>query len=231
MEPISPQTVDEGQILTIPVIVSDPDFGETYIYSITLVDSDLMPEGIWLDTSGDFAEFKWETSYYQAGSYIFNFSVTDGTYTAYQWVTITVINVNGPPEILNPPQEPIPLTAGRMNKISLAVADPDSDPLTCSVQNIPAATCTVRKGQLEVKWKPGADDNGITYFTIGISDGMHTSTYQIPVRITSKILTQEPGSVLPAILPDVDSFMGILESVSHLFGTAYQFMVSENCVD
>ena len=138
MEPIGPQTVDEGQVLVIPVVVSNPDFGETYTYSITLANGEIIPEGIRLETTGDYAEFIWETTYYQAGTYFFNFSVTDGTFIAYQGVTITVVNVNGPPQILNPPQEPITLIVARMNKISLAVTDPDGDRLTCSVPDIPA---------------------------------------------------------------------------------------------
>jgi hypothetical protein len=212
MEPIRPQTVNEGQILIIPIVVSNPEFGETLAYSIKLVNSDLIPQGIWLDTTNDYVEFTWKTNYYQAGSYTFNFSVTDGTYTVYQLVPITVININGPPEILNPPQQPFPLEVKKMSKIDLTVTDPDADPLTCSVDNIPDATCKIKKGQLEIKWKPGADDTIITFITIGVSDLVHTSTYQIPVKFIGPTLIQESDTSIPAGLPDIDSFMAMLES-------------------
>ena len=197
MEPIPPQTVNEGQILIIPIVVSNPESDETLIYSIKLVNSDLNPEGIGLDTTNDDVEFTWITNYYQAGSYTFNFSVTDGTYTVYQLVTIIVFNVNGPPEILNPPQQPFSLEVGKMNKIDLLVTDPDEDPLTCHVQNIPDASCNVKKGHLEIKWKPGVYDTVITFLTIVVSDRVHSSSYQIPVQI------QKFGSSHRLVSPDI----------------------------
>jgi len=197
MKPIPPQTVNEGQILIIPIIVSNPESGETLIYSIKLVNSDLNPEGIGLDTTNDYAEFTWITNYYQAGSYTFNFSVTDGTYTVYQLVTIIVFNINGPPKILNPPQQPFSLEVGKMNKIDLLVTDPDEDPLTCHVQNIPDASCNIKKGHLEIKWKPGVYDTVITFLTIVVSDMVHSSSYQIPVQI------QKFGSSHRLVSPDI----------------------------
>ena len=197
MEPIRPQTVNEGQILIIPIVVSNPGSEETLTPSIKLVDSDFIPDGIWLDTTNDYVEFNWKTNYYQAGSYTFNFSVTDGTYTVYQLVTITVFNVNGPPEILNLPQQPLSLEVGKMSKIDLLVTDPDEDPLTCRVQNVPDATCNVKKGHLEIKWKPGVYDTVITFLTIVVRDLVHSTTYQIPVLI------QKFGNPPRAVSPDI----------------------------
>ena len=56
-------------------------------------------------------------------------------------------------------------------------------------------------------------DTAIRYLTLPVSDGIHITVYQIPVRVISKIPIQDSIS-LPAIMPEGDSFMGILESIS-----------------
>lgn len=83
--------VSEGEMLTIVLQSSDAD-NDPLTFSISNA-----PSGS--DFSG--STFSWTPASNQAGTYQVTFSVTDGVATDSETITITVLNVNQPPEILN----------------------------------------------------------------------------------------------------------------------------------
>ena len=84
---IGNKSVDEGQSLSFPISASDPD-SDTLTYSATG-----LPSGAGFDAS----TFSWTPGYDKAGSYNVTFTVTDGTLTDFETISITVTNVNTPP--------------------------------------------------------------------------------------------------------------------------------------
>ncbi|MGA2068563.1 MAG: CARDB domain-containing protein, partial [Thermoguttaceae bacterium] len=84
------RTVLEGESVYIPLQASDPE-GYTLTYS-----SSLLPGGATLDPNTGI--FSWTPGYDQHGVYAIPFTVSDGTNAVTQTTTITVLNVNAPPQ-------------------------------------------------------------------------------------------------------------------------------------
>ncbi|GEM_PF-4992714 len=109
-------TVNEGDLVTLAPLVSDPDNDAISIYYSSP-----------LDSTG-----KWLTGYNDAGSYTSIVTASDGTDTVSQTVNITVNNTNRAPQA--------GLTLGKYTVnpneeigISLSASDPDGDAMTYSL--------------------------------------------------------------------------------------------------
>ncbi len=82
---IEGMTFKEGQEFTIQLEAHDPD-GDSLTYGASP-----LPAGASFNTSSGL--FTWKPSYTQAGEYSIRFSVNDGLFEDFQWVTIIVANV------------------------------------------------------------------------------------------------------------------------------------------
>src|SRR5207237_881725 len=85
-------TVAEGMPVHIRLNASDPA-GDPLHFS-----SHFLPGGATLNS--DTGVFDWTPKFFQAGVYAVSFSVSDGVNAVTQTTTITVLNVNAPPEFL-----------------------------------------------------------------------------------------------------------------------------------
>jgi len=87
LDPIGAKSVDEGVLLTFTVTASDPD-GDV----ITLSTSDLTGLGATFDAAT--GVFSWTPGFAQSGPHDVTFTVSDGTLTDSEIVTITVNDVS-----------------------------------------------------------------------------------------------------------------------------------------
>lgn len=130
-----PPTVDnpgnltdyEGQMITRQFTASDPDEGDTLTFSATG-----LPVGLTMSPSGLVTGM---LPYTAAGAYTVTLTVSDGATSRSVTFTWTIVNVNRPPDVLNPG----PQTSGENTTVMLPIAaiDPDGDPLTYTAAGLP----------------------------------------------------------------------------------------------
>ena len=118
LEPLEPITANEGEEIVIEPRYNDPD--SDYV-SFTY--------------SGWMAKNTYKTNFDDAGIYIVKATGTDGFYTASQFVTINVKNVNRAP--IFEPINQLEATENELIKIGLKANDPDNDKITFSAENLP----------------------------------------------------------------------------------------------
>lgn len=152
LDPIGNQSVDEGQLLTFTVTATDPDTGDTLIFSANNV-----PAGASINaTSG---VFTWMPDFDDAGSYPgVEIVVTDNgspAASSSETITITVNDVNRAP-ILDPIGNQT-VNEGQTLTFTLTASDPDGDNFTFSATNTPAGSTFVNG---VFTWTPGFNDAG-----------------------------------------------------------------------
>ncbi len=156
---ISPQVVDENQILLFMLSASDPD-GDNLIYN-----SIGLPIGSSFDSATK--EFTWTPDYDQAGTHVAEFSVTDGDLSDTLTVEIAVMDVNRTPT-LEPLQAEYSVNENEVFIISLDASDPDQDALSLTMQ--PALEGARIDNQI-LSWLPSFEQAGVYEVTFTVSDG------------------------------------------------------------
>ncbi|NQU10447.1 putative Ig domain-containing protein, partial [bacterium] len=122
LDPIGPQGANEGQALTVVVSATDPD-SPTLTYSATG-----LPSGASFNAST--RTFSWTPGYTQAGSYPVTFTVSDGSLTDSEAVTITVNNVNRAPVLAAIGNKSV--NEGQVLSFTVSATDPDGNSLSYS---------------------------------------------------------------------------------------------------
>ena len=160
-EEIANQTVDEDQQLQFSISASDPDND-----SITLTMSDAPPNATLSRNT-----FTWLTTLDQAGSHIVNFTADDGQggITTVS-VSITVNNVNQPPELIIPRFQGVPeAKEGEEFRLELSANDPDGDTIQFTVSDNPAGSTLSGN---TFTWTPGFEETDpIKTVKFSVSDG------------------------------------------------------------
>ncbi len=112
-------TFNEGETVKINTNAEDVD-GDSIEYSIN------SPEFYHLENA-----FYWNTTYSDAGEYIFTITASDGNLSVSQDANITVLNTNRPPyiESFTPDVNELIMYAGDTNLFSVSASDPDNDAL------------------------------------------------------------------------------------------------------
>ena len=126
LEAIGNQSVDEGGTLTFTVTASDPD-GDALSYSASN-----LPTGATFDPAT--RVFTWTPGYSQAGTYAgVTFTVTDGTVTDSETITITVVDVPQCSIAIAGLQVPAKARAGRAGTVTVKVTNTGDVLCTVSV--------------------------------------------------------------------------------------------------
>jgi PKD repeat protein len=91
---ISPKQVNEGNTLVFLVSATDPD-GDSLALSMVTI----LPNAVFIDSSDGTGSFTFQPDYDQDSVYQVQFHASDGDSTANITAQVTVINVNGPPQL------------------------------------------------------------------------------------------------------------------------------------
>ncbi|AZR72907.1 hypothetical protein BBF96_05585 [Anoxybacter fermentans] len=191
---IGDKTVKEAEELTFTVYASDPDNDDlTFSVSGDLTDK--------FDVNTQ--TFSWTPTYDDAGSYTMTFTVSDGNVEVSETITITVINVNRPPEF--DLLEDKTVNENERLTFSIAATDPDGEELTYNVSG--DLKDKVDLGNLTFDWTPTYDDAGSYTLTVNVSDG------QIDIEKTITITVNNVDRA-PILQPIGDKTINETETLS-----------------
>jgi parallel beta-helix repeat protein len=212
-----PSTVSgaEGTPLTIDVTASDPD-GD----AITSLTATGLPAGATFTAADDHLSgaLHWTPTYHQSGSYNVTFTASNAL-TGSSSSFVTVIDVNGPPEVSV--QSTATVAENALLTLNVSAADPDSDAITSlTATGLPAgATFTAaadnKSGTLS--WTPDFQQSGtysVTFTASNALSGSSTTTLTVtnvdraPVvtaTATASVAENSPLTVdVTALDPDND---------------------------
>jgi len=170
LDPIGNRSVDEDTLLEITLTATDPD-GDTLTYSVTN-----LPEGAALIDN----VFSWTPTYEQAGSYEVTFIVSDGELEDSEMITITVEDVNRPPEL--GPIGNRSVDENTLLEITLTAIDPDGDTLAYSVTNLPEGAALIDN---VFSWTPTYEQAGSYEVTFIVSDGELEDSETTTITVTA----------------------------------------------
>ena len=183
---VSPKTVNEGQELKFTINAVDPE-GAPVTYSVVS-----KPEGS--NFNATTKEFSWTPTYKQAGNYTATFSASDGNSSATLNVSITVVDVNTPPQINAIPDKTI--NEGEQLTFEVIATDNEGDALTYSASNTPAGSDFNPTTHI-FSWKPTGKQAGDYTVTFSVSDGVFTSSINVKIKVLDV-------NVAPVIQPIAD---------------------------
>jgi phage-related protein len=162
------RTVAENGLLSINLSATDPD-GDPVIYG------NVTPLAFNSTLNTTTGKFRWIPTYTQNGSYVLNFSASDGGFTVYQTINITVTDVNVPPEF--EPLAPQGVQEGLALDFTVDAFDPGNDSLTLNVSSLPyRAKFNTSTG--EFTWTPAYNQSGTYYLNFSAKDPSGLTTYQ-----------------------------------------------------
>jgi PKD repeat protein len=183
LSPIGDLTVEEGWGLDFGIYAYDPN-GDIITYTASP-----LPDNAILDpVSG---EFIWWPTYDQAGTYQVTFTASDGSLTDEEAITITVTDVNPPPELL--PIGDLTVEEGSGLDFAIWAYDPDGDTITYSASPLPdGATFDPALGYF--LWWPTYDQAGIYPLTFTASDESLADEEAITITVTD---VNPPPELMP----------------------------------
>ncbi|MBI4021081.1 MAG: DUF2341 domain-containing protein [Candidatus Aenigmarchaeota archaeon] len=175
--PIPDKQVAEGSTLIFKINATDTD-NDTLTYSTNA--GDVLPSPFFFDSST--GTFNWTPTYYDGGANLsVTFSVTDGQLSDEKTISIVVVNINDPPQIV-PTGDKI-ITEGQFLSFKLKVFDPDGNILintSNAAENIPGAKFSAG-GQFN--WTPTYTDYGQYNVTFTVFDGVFTVSETITITV------------------------------------------------
>jgi PKD repeat protein len=180
---IGNQIISENAKLEFAVKAFDPD-GD----ALTFGTENALPSGAVLnfDDQGNFTFF-WIPSFDQSGIYSVNFTVTDDIFLSYENITISVQNVNRPPEIKSIGTQFVP--EGSLLEIPITVMDPDDgDLFNIIVTNSPEGGQLLpdSSGDNIYTWTPGYQDAGIYIINFTVMDnGGLIDSEDVTINVTN----------------------------------------------
>jgi PKD repeat protein len=213
---IGNKAVKEGSILQFTLSATDPDATDTLIYSATN-----LPIGATFNPLS--RTFSWTPNYTQAGAHSVIFTVSDGSLTDSENITITVNNFNRAPELAAIGSKAV--NENQALTFTLSAIDPDAtDTLIYSATNLPIGA-TFNAATRTFSWTPNYTQAGAYSATFAVSDGALTDSETIAITVrnvncppVAKNITPFNGSskayqmvVFTATFSDIDGSMDISE--------------------
>lgn len=173
---ISPLTADENATHTIVVNAEEWD-GDTMTYTAT---GSSIAGGFTIVDN----KFTWTPTYDDAGSYDTMFTVTDakGNSTS-DIVTITVNNVNRPPEFTSPNSYSV--EEGFELVFNVTATDLDGNAVTITASSPTGIDQYYTNNSREFRWTPGFSDSGDHIIIFVADDGEDTTTYPVTVHVNN----------------------------------------------
>ena len=182
--PIGDRNIETGQTLAFVISATDAD-GDQITYSVDTLPS---PQAFLTPTEPT-ATFSWQPLPDETGAYSVSFIATDGHDFTTETITITVHQGNVAPTITQIDTQ----TVQENSDISFTISatDENNDPLTYSVQNLPAGATFV--GQL-FSWSPDFNAAGEYPITFVVSDGILETMMVVSVIIqnTNRVPQWQP---------------------------------------
>ena len=190
LDTIGGKSVDEGVKLEFTISASDPD-GGTLTFDATGVPT-------WATFNAGTKTFSGTPGFNNAGSSSVTFSVTDGSATDTETVTITVNDVNLPPAVpgltgftLGPDGKyTVPGSENQQLTFTVTSTDPDNTPVTFAMTGNLPAPATLNSDSGVFTWTPLFTDAGTYTVTITATSG--GSSASIPVTIIIDNVNQAP---------------------------------------
>ena len=179
LEGLTNQKVDEGQQLDLRLQASDAD-GDDLDYSVSG-----LPQGANFDQQS--GEFSWRPGNDAQGNYRLDFSVSDGKLEDSESMTITVGDVNQPPQLEAIADKRI--VEGEELNFKLSGSDPDEDTVSFSAQGLPAGA-EFDPAAKEFTWTPNYQQAGGYEVEFSLSDGSLETTKKVKIKVQNK--TQTP---------------------------------------
>ncbi len=173
---IGNKTLNEGEQLNFNLSAIDAD-GDPLTYNATGVPR-------WATFNPVTKTFSGTPGYSDAGSSSVTFSVTDGSLTDTEVITITINNVNRAPVAA---EQSVTTDENIAEAITLTATDGDNDPMTFSVVTGPAHG-TLSGTAPALTYTPTANYNGADSFTFKANDGTadsNTATVSITVNLVN----------------------------------------------
>jgi len=174
LSPIGNKSILEGASLSFTVSATDAD-GDSLTYSASG-----LPAGASFNNST--GAFSWTPAANQSGSYPVTFTVSDGSASDNETVSIIVTDVNQPPVL-----EPIGaqnLAEGDSYNLVINGSDPDNNPLTYNASNVPEGAVFIQSTR-SFSWIPGNDQAGIYHVTFSTSDGSLSDSETVTMTVTN----------------------------------------------
>ena len=168
LAPIGDQTVNVGQVLTLPISATDPN-GDALVFDA----ADLPTGASFVDHGDGTAELSWAPALAQTGNHPVTFLVRDDwspPASDSETLTISVSSANRPP-VLDPIGDQS-VGEGELLSLSIRAADPDGDPLVLAGANLPMGASFLDHGDgtAEFSWTPAAGQTGSYAVTFSVTD-------------------------------------------------------------
>ncbi|MDP8239962.1 MAG: Ig-like domain-containing protein [Candidatus Hatepunaea meridiana] len=180
----SDQSTDEQEELSFRITASDPDDED----ELTLeASSDDLPDG-WgfTDNEDKTGDFEWTPGYNDHGEYTITFTVYDGEFRVDSEVTITVRDVNFPPELDDISDQ----STDEQERLffSVTASDPDNEDeltLEASSDDLPDGWefTDNEDGSGDFLWIPGHNDNGTYTVIFTVSDDEYNVDTEVTITV------------------------------------------------
>ena len=197
---IGDRAIAEGQTLEFTISATDAE-SSTLGYAASN-----LPPGAVFDPGA--ALFTWTPTLSQAGSYAnVRFQVIDdGGLSASEAITITVTDLNRPPELT--PIGPMSVDEGQLLSFTVTGSDQDGDPLTFATGDLPAGA-TFTAATRTFSWTPTYAQAGEYPITFSVSDGLATDSWEIAIHVVDRDITPPTIAVPAAPVPDADGTIAV----------------------
>ena len=228
--------IEQAFILTIantnrlPEITSVPSVvlaeNTAYLYQVTTLDPDgdhvalalkSNPDGMSINPDN---QVVWLPGFLDAGTYDISLEASDGHDAVQQDFTLTVVDVNAPPQFTSMPVESV--AENEPYLYDVAASDIDGQPLNFILVGGPSGMALSNN---RLQWLPSFDQAGSHAISLSVTDGQLTATQNFVVDVANvnrkpKITSSSPISVqalltysysIEAEDPDTDSLSFSLE--------------------
>ena len=173
---IGNKNVNTSQSLQFTLSATDPD-NDALVYSASN-----LPQGA--SFSAATKTFSWTPSAGQAGSYQVTFTVSDGSLSDTETITITVTAngtaVNNPPVLASIGNKNV--NTSQLLQFTISATDTDNDTLTYSASNLPSGVA-FNTGTKTFSWTPSSGQTGNYQITFNVSDGKSSDYETITITV------------------------------------------------